>query len=170
MSNKNKTNTTTIQIHTMDQNDLLVELLSKQLPNVPKDRKLSYIDLRRVCKFIAASVFDDNKCCIWNSYITNENNTTKGSYINFYFRKRKAALHRLLYINFIGELNKNEYLKFNCDNKGKCCTVSHLKKFKYNKSETSNTKDNKQNKNKKSKSLKIKSAEVSKDKLNISFD
>ena len=156
------------EIKTLDQNELLSELLNKQIPNVPKEKKLSYIDLRRVCKFISTSIFDDNKCCVWNSYITNDNNKSKGSYINFYFRKKKAALHRLLYSNFVEELNNNEYLKFNCENKGKCCTISHLKKFKYNKIKNSITTETE--KSKKKNTITKKNAFVNKEKLYISFD
>ena len=52
-------------------------------------------------------------------------------YINFYFRGKKIALHRLLYINFIGNLDDDEYIKFSCTNKGKCCNLNHLIKYKY---------------------------------------
>lgn len=86
-------------------------------------------------------MFDEEQCCMWNGYITNSNNS-KGTYINFYFKKRKAALHRLLYMNFVGDLNDDEYLKFNCENKGKCCNINHLAKYKYKtKDEIDNTKD-----------------------------
>ena len=44
-------------------------------------------------------------------------------------KNKKIALHRLLYCNFIEPLNDNEYLKFTCNNKGKCCSLKHLKKF-----------------------------------------
>lgn len=114
-------------------NELLKELLSKQLKNVPKDKKLQYIDLKKICKHINSSMFDKNNCCIWSGYVTNTNNSNKGVYINFYFKKKKVALHRLIYINFIGQLSDEEYLRFTCVNKGKCCNVYHLKKFKYHK-------------------------------------
>ena len=37
------------------------------------------------------------------------------------------ALHRLLYINFIGNLHDNSYLQFTCKNKGACCNINHIK-------------------------------------------
>ena len=37
------------------------------------------------------------------------------------------ALHRLLYINFIGQLYSNSYLEFTCPNKGVCCNINHIK-------------------------------------------
>lgn len=112
-------------------NVLLEELMSKQHQNIPVNMKLQYSDLKRICKYIETSIFDVDRCCMWKGYITNVNNSNKGTYINFYYRKKKAALHRLLYANFIGILKQDEYIKFNCENKGYCCNVFHLKKFKY---------------------------------------
>ncbi|CAH6421507.1 Hypothetical protein KVN_LOCUS320 [uncultured virus] len=117
----------------MDTNNLLKELMTKQLKNISSDKKLQYSDLKRICKYINKSIFDEKNCCIWDGYITNVNNLNKGTYINFYFRKKKVALHRLLFINFVGHLKTDEYLKFTCENKGKCCNLSHLKKFSYQK-------------------------------------
>jgi len=119
----------------MKNSDLLNDMLKKQLKTISHDKKLKYNDLKRLCKYINGNIFDETKCCIWNGYITNVNNESKGVYINFYFKGKKAALHRLLYINFVGELTDDEYLKFSCDNKGKCCNIAHLNKFKYTKKE-----------------------------------
>ena len=44
-------------------------------------------------------------------------------------------MHRILYINFVEDLTKEEYLKFMCQNKGSCCNINHLKKFTYNRPE-----------------------------------
>jgi hypothetical protein len=128
---------------TMKNQELFNELLKKQLKTIPPDKKFRYSDLKRLCKYINTSIFDENICTMWNGYITNENNITKGVYINFYFNGTKSALHRLLYINFIGELSENEYLKFTCENKGKCCNIMHLKKFSYTKKKKIINSDNK---------------------------
>lgn len=89
--------------------------------------------MKRICKYINNSIFDEDECCLWNGYITNINNTNKGTYVNFYFRNKKVALHRLLYSNFVAPLSSSEYLKFNCNNKGICCNVNHYEKYKYSK-------------------------------------
>jgi hypothetical protein len=114
-----------------DKNIFFNELLKKQIVGIPTDKKLNYNDIKRISKFITSSVFEKKKCSLWNGYITNENNNSKGTYINFYFNKKKIALHRLLYINYIGDLSDNEYLKFSCENKGKCCNIHHMKKYTY---------------------------------------
>lgn len=125
----------------MKNSELFNDLLRNQIKNIPVDKKLKFNDLKRLCKYISSSIFDENVCCLWNGYITNINNIEKGIYINFYFKGKKVALHRLLYINFVGELHTDEYLKFTCENKGKCCNIHHLKKFKYVKKKK-NTKRN----------------------------
>lgn len=113
--------------------EIFLELIDKQLPNVPTQWRLSMNDMKRICKYIDISIFDKTRCCIWNGYITNMNNSNKGTYVNFYFRNKKVALHRLLYSNFVAPLDSSEYLKFNCNNKGVCCNVNHYEKYKYSK-------------------------------------
>jgi hypothetical protein len=115
-------------------NEIFKELIKKQLPDVPTQWRLNINDMKRICKYINTSIFDKNNCCIWNGYITNMNNSNKGTYVNFYFRNKKVALHRLLYSNFVAPLDTSEYLKFNCENKGICCNVNHYEKYKYSKS------------------------------------
>jgi hypothetical protein len=115
----------------MKNDEILIELLGKQLKNVPIDKKFKYSDLKRLCKYIKSSIFDESNCSLWSGYVTNSNKNDKGLYINFYFKGKKAALHRLIYLNFVDELTDNEYLKFTCPNKGKCCNIYHLKKFNY---------------------------------------
>jgi hypothetical protein len=113
-------------------NDVLFqELMTRQLDGIHIDKRLRYSDLKRICKYVDVSIFDPTQCCMWTGYVTNAGNASKGTYINFYFRGKKVALHRLLYSNFVEELTDDEYLKFSCENKGKCCNIDHLKKFKY---------------------------------------
>lgn len=110
--------------------EILSGLAKNQRKDVSTSKKLQYTDLKRIAKNLDTSIFDD-ECSIWKGYITNAKNISKGVYINFYFRGKKYALHRLLYNNFIGELNDDEYIKFSCINKGKCCNVHHLVKYRY---------------------------------------
>lgn len=124
----------------MKNQELFNELLNRQLKNVQMEKKFRYSDIKRLCKYLSTSIFDENVCSLWGGYMTNVNNISKGIYINFYFNGVKMALHRLLYANFVGEISENEYLKFTCVNKGKCCNVNHLKKFSYAKKKEEVTK------------------------------
>ena len=128
----NIANSTLNNISAGTSNDFLKELLLKQLKNINASKKLNYNDIKRISKFLTTSIFDQKECSIWNGYITNEKNQSKGTYINFYFNQKKIALHRLLYLNFIGDILNTEYIKFICTNKGKCCNINHMKKYTYN--------------------------------------
>ncbi len=78
---------------------VLSELLSNQLKKVDNYKKLAYNDLVRISKYLNKSIFNNDECVKWNGYITNNNNKSKGVYINFYFKQNKSALDRLLYLN-----------------------------------------------------------------------
>ena len=113
-------------------NDIMMELIKNQLPNIDEEKRLYLHDIKRIAKNLMSSIFDKEVCSLWNGYITNLNKANKGTYINFYFRKKKVALHRLLYANYIGPIDNTEYIKYSCQHKGYCCNVNCLKKFKYN--------------------------------------
>lgn len=110
-----------------DNNFFLQELIDNQLKSINSENKLSYSDMKRICKNLKKSIFDkdSNECVLWTGYITNNKNGKQ--YINFYFKKKKVALHRLLYMNYVGNVNSNEYLKLTCKNSGKCCSIHHIK-------------------------------------------
>jgi hypothetical protein len=102
---------------------LLDELKNKQIDNIPINKKLKDKDLKRIIKYTNKSIISSNECILWKGFIT----TNKGIYINFYFNGKKTALHRLLYLNYIGPIYDNQYLSFTCENGGKCCNINHIK-------------------------------------------
>ncbi len=106
---------------------LLNEMIDKQLKNVSLSKKFTYKDIMRVIKHIDKSIFG-KQCCLWQGFVANAKQN-KSPYINFYFREKKLALHRLLYSNFVESLSNSEYIKFSCKNKGKCCTLNHMVKY-----------------------------------------
>ncbi|ATZ80740.1 hypothetical protein BMW23_0694 [Bodo saltans virus] len=117
-----------------DKKKIIKEMNEKQLKNVAIERKLHFKDMTRISKYIESSIFNEKECCLWNGYITNESNFKRGTYINFFFRNKKVALHRLLYENYVEPLSDDYYIKFTCDenNCGKCCNINHMIKYKYN--------------------------------------
>jgi hypothetical protein len=125
--NKNNSEIIT-KINKPNNDNILIDLIKNQRKNIPVERKLQYSDLKRISKYLSNSIFSDD-CSHWNGYITVIKNDEKNSYINFYYCRKKYALHRLLYINFIGDLADSEYIKFKCLNKGKCCNIKHFYKI-----------------------------------------
>jgi len=107
---------------------ILDEMTKKQVKNIDPNKMLLYRDMTRIVKNINTSIFSSTSCCIWTGFVTNVWNH-RSTFINFYFKKRKVALHRLLYNNFIGPISDTEYIKFSCNNKGRCCNVLHFVKL-----------------------------------------
>jgi len=107
--------------------DIFTELIKYQKKNIQPDRKLSCSDIKRISKKLNKSIFDDT-CSLWKGAVTSAVGN-KNIYINFFYCGKKYALHRLLYLNYIGDLNENEYVKFKCKNKGSCCNINHIYKL-----------------------------------------
>ena len=103
--------------------EILEELISKQKSNIPLIYKLSYSDIKRLSKNLDTSIFGE-ECSIWKGFVNMKSNNKK--YVNFYFRKKKIAINRILYLNYIGELDSSEYLSYSCANQGVCCNINHI--------------------------------------------
>jgi len=108
-------------------NNILQELLVFQRNNIEPTTNFEYLDLVRLSKYIPASPFySNNKCCTWTSKKKNIRN-----YITFHYRNKKTTLSRLFYINYIGDLARNEYVSFSCNNRGHCLNINHIVKKTY---------------------------------------
>jgi len=107
----------------MNKTIIFQELIKNQRKNINSDKKLSLSDLKRISLYLSNSIFTNN-CSLWEGFVTEIKNTT--TFINFFFNGKKQALHRLLYNNFVNDVNDNEYLKFTCENKGQCCNIYHI--------------------------------------------
>jgi hypothetical protein len=106
---------------------ILSELTSLQLKTIETTKKFTYRDIMRICKHINKSIFG-KQCSLWEGFVANIK-ANKSPYINFYFRGKKLALHRLLYINYVEVLKDNEFIKYSCKNKGRCCCLNHMIKY-----------------------------------------
>jgi len=106
----------------MNKTIIYQELIKKQRKNLVGDRKLLVQDLNRIASYLPDSIFTD-KCSLWQGYITEINNNL---FVNFFFNCKKKALYIILFYNFVNDVYPNEYLKFTCENKGKCCSVNHI--------------------------------------------
>ena len=103
-------------------NNIYNELISRQLNNI-NFNKLSKLDLLRISNKINNSIFTEN-CCIYQGNIIIKNNK---KYIPFFYNYKKVSLTRILYNNFIININNNNNLLYTCENKGQCCSLNHMK-------------------------------------------
>lgn len=104
---------------------MLAELCVKQRKHDNEKYQLEINDLTRFLKHIDTSIFNTDDCVLWSGSLTKCNNG-KSHYVNYYLNKRKLALHRILYINFVDDLDNKQYLKYICDNPGICCNIKHF--------------------------------------------
>lgn len=159
----------------VDKHKLVRDLVSMQLTNVAPHRRLLHKDIRRIAKYIDTPIDSEDQCCIWNGYVTNTKNSRR-SYINFFFRDKKVALHRLIYENFKGPIDNNYYIKSTCDkedSEGTCCNINHMIKYKYNTKyceDCENTSNEVEKKEKKPNKKKINLQDNLADKIILSFD
>ena len=107
--------------------EIVNKLFAKQIDNVDPKYRLNAKDIVRLSSYIGSDPFCESECCRWKGAISKSSHQSK--YINFWFNKKKQALHRILYLNYKGELPKNRYLRFSCPNanmRGVCCNINHL--------------------------------------------
>jgi len=131
----------------MNKEDIINNLFSKQINEIDSKYRLNSKDIIRLASYITSDPFSETECCKWKGAISKSSHQSK--YINFWFNKKKQALHRILYLNYKGELSKNKYLRFSCPNqcmKGICCNINHLELI--NKDEDTDIESNIELKNK----------------------
>lgn len=118
-------------------NEKIKDMVEKQLKDINNHKKLSFNEIKRICRNLPndVTIFDNDKCCIWNGSVANSKNHKKGMYVNFYYRGKKVALHRLLYNNYVENIKEDEYIKYTCKNKGVCCNINHMIKMTNKKNE-----------------------------------
>lgn len=106
-------------------NNILENLIKNQSEHVELKSKLLLSDLKRLTNNLSKDIFCD-ECSLWEGPVLVANNK---EYISFFINGKKVSLNRILYKNYIGELNDKEYLKYSCSNKGRCCSLKHLYKI-----------------------------------------
>jgi hypothetical protein len=111
----------------MNKEEIVNKLFANQIDNIEPKYRLNAKDIVRLSSYISSDPFTETECCKWKGAISKSSHQSK--YINFWFNKKKQALHRILYLNYKGELPKNKYLRFSCPNpnmRGVCCNINHL--------------------------------------------
>lgn len=120
-----------------NKHDLLTEMIKRQREVISQQQnygRLSFKDLKRLEKYLPQSIFDTDECVIYSGYINKK--LTSG----FSYNKKKVLVNRILYHNFIDELDDTLIIENTCQNKGICCSLQHLHaKKKKNKNQQAST-------------------------------
>ena len=106
----------------MNETTNLHKIIKKQLPNVYKIgnySKMSFRDLKRLDTYIEGDIFNTDECMRYTGEL-------KKNTAIFSFKGKKVSLHRLLYHNFIGPINRSDVIKFKCPNCGLCANLNHI--------------------------------------------
>ena len=108
----------------MDKNILYKKFIDNKI-NCAIKYKLDNDSINKILNNIDDDIFNNDNCVLWTGKIVSKNKG-KSKYINFYFNKQKIMLHRLLFINYVKNIDKKQYIKYTCDNKGICCNINHM--------------------------------------------
>lgn len=111
----------------MNKEEIINKLYDNQIKDIEPKYRLNSKDIIRLSSYIGGDPFSETECCKWKGAISTSSHQSK--YINFWFNKKKQALHRILYLNYKGPLHKNKYLRFSCpyqNMRGVCCNINHL--------------------------------------------
>ena len=106
-----------------------LNLFQKQRKNIPDLRfgntiygKLSFQDIVRLDSFIDTDIFDLEKCAKYHSHHTN------GILTAFSYETKKISLHKILYHNYIADIEPNTLYYTTCKNDFACANVHHITK------------------------------------------
>lgn len=108
-------------------NKLMIKLCKFQRKGLSNEIKLNPKDHMRIIKFITDYKLFSNKCILWSGY-----KYKRFKYcITFYLNGKKRNIVRILFINYIDNLNNDEILRNTC-NTERCVNPFHYKKEKIN--------------------------------------
>jgi len=82
--------------------------------------KLDFHDIKRLDTYIKGNIFVGDKCCLYTGEI-------KKKYSTISYNGKKVSVLRLLYHNYIDDINHEDNLEYLCDNPGICCNLRHFK-------------------------------------------
>ena len=115
----------------MSLQDNLTNLLNHQRKNI-KDiglyGELSFDDMKRLDLAIDGDPTSSNDCCLYNGPIINK------QYCSLSYKGTKCSIIRLIYHNFVKDVEQHHRIFHTCKNKGICCNYKHLyvKEFNFN--------------------------------------
>jgi hypothetical protein len=100
------------------------DYINNIINNVPEQYKIDNHEVNRLTSHIEGDIFNSDECVLWNGYVTQSKSNSV--HVNYIIRGKKTSLSRLLYMNYVGKLEPNNYIKYNCSNPGICCNLKHM--------------------------------------------
>lgn len=101
--------------------DRLIQMKRNQRKNiltVGKYGKMTFDDIKRIERHLRGDIFSD-VCCFYMGEI-------KKNYATISYKNYKVSVQKLLYINYINDLNESDKLILKCENNGICCSLKHI--------------------------------------------
>lgn len=100
--------------------DHFCDFIGKQRKKIEKSGhydKMNFNEIKRVHKGLGSQDIFGLECTKFKGL--------DDKYIAITFRGQKVGLLRLLHHNFVGDIEKDDKIIYQCPNKGNCCTLSH---------------------------------------------
>lgn len=98
----------------------LIENKRKNIPNIGNYGSMNSSDIKRIDMFVQGNIFHSNECCLYSGEI-------KNTYSTISYNSKKVSVLRLLYHNYVNNIQPNDNIEYLCENKGVCCNLSHFK-------------------------------------------
>jgi hypothetical protein len=96
----------------------MVDMQRPDIPDIGNYGKLEYTDIKRLDRYIDGDIFGGS-CCVYNG-------ERKSNYTTLSYRSKKISVLRLLYHNYVSNIQQVDKIKYLCDNKGICCNIHHI--------------------------------------------
>lgn len=101
----------------------LIDMVSNQRKDIKPSGgydRITFKQLRRIDLNLRGNIFGTD-CVLW----ANEADKHK-KYIGITFNGKKVSLLRLLYLNYIDDIDQKDFIYYLCENRGKCCCLNHF--------------------------------------------
>lgn len=92
----------------------------KKISEIGNYGRLDFEDIKRLDKYIKGNIFVSNECCLYTGEV-------KKKYSTISYQGKKVSVLRLLYHNYIDDVEEKDTLEYLCDNPGVCCNLKHFK-------------------------------------------
>jgi hypothetical protein len=92
----------------------------KDIPDTGNYGKMTYEDIKRIDRFVHENIFTSTKCCLYQGEV-------KKTYCTMSYNSKKISVLRLIYHNYVGDIDKSDTIEYLCENSGICCNLAHFK-------------------------------------------